>query len=167
MRRIDLVVEHLGQFQWQIVIAKNRSSGLSPDQNVVMETDAAGALEECFARVVGRQIAVDLIEIVRARAFSGKPPTNKFGRLPSGDGRPLFLNTLYLMMVDCGPSGMPGSSGRDHDIAGIDDLDCPVANLPKNDGGPVSGWSRNGDATAGYASEVRYNEAGVLTRRQD
>ncbi len=42
-----------------------------------------------------------------------------------------------------------------------------VANLPKNDGGPVSGWSRNGDATAGYTREVRYNEAGVLSRRQD
>ena len=74
MRRIDLVVEHLGQFQWQIVIAKNRSSRPSPDQNVVMETDAAGALEKRFAGVVDQQIAVDLLEIVRARALFAKAP---------------------------------------------------------------------------------------------
>ena len=74
MRRIDLVVEHVGQFQRQIMIAKNRSSRLTADQHVVMETDAAGALEKCFARVVDQQIAVDLIEIVRARALLGKAP---------------------------------------------------------------------------------------------
>jgi len=112
MRRIDLVIEHLGQFQRQIMITKNRSSRLSADQHVVMEDDAAGALQKGFARVVDQQIAVDLIEIVRARARFRKAPTNKFGRLPSGDGRPLFLNTLFLMIVACARSGMPGSSGR-------------------------------------------------------
>jgi hypothetical protein len=76
MRRIDLVVEHLGQFQRQIVIAKHHGSRFSADQNVVMETDAAGALEERFARVVDQQIAVNLIEIVRARAL---PPTSSAG----------------------------------------------------------------------------------------
>ena len=112
MRRIDLVVEYLGQFQRQIMITKNRSGRFSADQHVVMETDAAGALEKCFARVVDQQIAVDLIEIVRARALLGKAPTNKFGRLPSGEGRLLFLKTLFLMIVACGPSGRPGSVGR-------------------------------------------------------
>src|ERR1700736_6572200 len=55
----------------------------------------------------------------------------------------------------------------DDEIARIDDLDGLVADLAKNDGGPVSGRSRNGDATAGCPRKVRYSEAGVLSRRQD
>ena len=74
MRRIDPVVEHLRQFQRQIMIAKNRSSRLPADQHVVMEADAAGALEKRFAGVVDQQIAVDLLEIVRARALFAKAP---------------------------------------------------------------------------------------------
>jgi len=74
MRRIDPVVEHLRQFQRQIMIAKNRSGRLPADQHVVMEADAAGALEKGLARVVDQQIAVDLIEIVRARPLRESPP---------------------------------------------------------------------------------------------
>jgi hypothetical protein len=56
---------------------------------------------------------------------------------------------------------------RDDDIARIDDLDGLVSDLAKNDGGPVSRRSGDGHAAAGRARQVRYSEAGVLSRRQD
>src|ERR1700726_852728 len=72
--------------------------------------------------------------------------------------------------LDAARAGKPAAVDyqvADDDIARIDDLDGLVADLAKNDGAPVSGRSRNGDATAGHAREVRYSEAGVLSRRQD
>ena len=72
-----------------------------------------------------------------------------------------------LDAVRAGDSTAVDYQVAEDDIAGIDDLDGPVADLSKNDGGPVSGQSRNGDATAGRTGETRYSEARVLSRRQD
>jgi hypothetical protein len=108
----DRVVVDARQLQLQVMIAEHRGDKAAIDEDVVMEAHPSRSLEQRFARVVDNEIAVDLIEVLRSGPLSGKPPTSRFGRSPSGDGRSLLMKTLSRMIVVEGVVGIPAISDR-------------------------------------------------------